>query len=665
MAATKNLGRYEIVRELGKGAMGVVYEAVDPAIGRKVALKTILPQQGISTEEQEMRKERFQREARAAGVLSHPNIVTVYDVGEDRFSDTTFFAMEFITGDDLSKVLRARGPLPPEEVISVLAQVGDALDYAHRNGIVHRDIKPANIVLMPNGRVKVTDFGIAKLDSSTLTQTGAYLGTPTFMAPEMISGRQVDGRADLFSLGVVAYQLLTNAKPFAGENLATLSYQIVNRDPTPVRQHRPDLPAEVEDVMLHVLAKQPEDRYANCMEFVRDMKAVLVPDADNTVDYAEQTRAVGGPPSARSRTVARPSEADVTRSDRSMASTASATRVEQSQATLASVGKTGGLLIGVAGGLALLFFATVAIVVYLVFLRKPVVPIPTPTPPPTIVTPTQTVAPPSPTIPSPPPTTAAPPSPTLPTPDPAELAKKQRLEGLYNDATQAYVAGDYNKTIDICNAILKEDGGNQRAFDLLDRARKSKRDEELAKRTPTPMPMPSPSASPTPSPSPTMAGMGEHPTAKPTEVAKGPDSTPAPAGHAGHGGEPAATHGAPPPGDGGVESAGEGSTLAINFEHRLESGTITVWVDGKLVMDEGFEGKGKALIKIKRFQIGEESKLSKSISVSPGEHEVRVRVNGSGVDTMDRVSTSFKAGKTRQLNVGIGNVDRKIELEWE
>ena len=228
------LGRYEVLNELGKGAMGVVYLAKDPVIGRLVAIKTIRDSQteDDDSESREFR-ERFVREAQTAGILSHPNIVTIHDIGEDTESRTSFIAMEYIEGRNLKSLLADKKKFSWDEVADLIAQIGEALDYAHRKGIIHRDIKPANIIMTTDGKVKITDFGIAKVASSNLTTTGQFLGTPNYMSPEQVSGAPVDGRSDIFSLGVVLYEMLTNRKPFSGDNLTAISYKIVHEDFTP------------------------------------------------------------------------------------------------------------------------------------------------------------------------------------------------------------------------------------------------------------------------------------------------------------------------------------------------------------------------------------------------------------------------------------------------
>lgn len=252
------LGRYRIERELGQGAMGTVYLGIDPKINRQVAIKTLAYQQ-VDSDELPRVKERFFREAEAAGNLSHPNIVTIYDVGEE--ADLAFFAMEFLAGEDLSCYCRPRQRLPVYQVIRILSQTAGALDYAHRQGVIHRDIKPANIVLLAGGQVKVTDFGIAKITTSSSTETGIILGTPSYMSPEQVAGKKVDGRSDLFSLGVVMYELLSGEKPFQGETMTALMYNIANANCRPLAEVCPKLPPCCYTIVDKLLQKTLTRRY--------------------------------------------------------------------------------------------------------------------------------------------------------------------------------------------------------------------------------------------------------------------------------------------------------------------------------------------------------------------------------------------------------------------
>ncbi|MDQ6891451.1 MAG: protein kinase, partial [Acidobacteriota bacterium] len=267
-ARLSKLGRYEVLSELGKGAMGIVYLAKDPVIGRMVAIKTIrASSMGDDDSESREFRERFVREAQTAGILSHPHIVTIHDIGEDPDTQTSFIAMEYIEGKNLKSLLNERANFSYDQVAEMIAQVAEAIDYAHRKGIIHRDIKPANIIITTDEKVKITDFGIAKVASSNLTTTGQFLGTPNYMSPEQVSGAPVDGRSDIFSLGVVLYELLTHRKPFVGENLTAISYKIVHEDFTPPAELSSEVPTEFNPIVARAMAKDPWNRYQRGKDF--------------------------------------------------------------------------------------------------------------------------------------------------------------------------------------------------------------------------------------------------------------------------------------------------------------------------------------------------------------------------------------------------------------
>ncbi len=281
--AMTKAGRYEIVGELGRGSMGIVYKGFDPVIGRTVAIKTMLPE-GLSSQEFEEYKTRFQREAMAAGILAHPNIITVYDFGED--NGVLYLAMEFLEGQSLETILQERTVLPIEIILPIYDQVCSALDHAHRNMIVHRDVKPANIMILQNGLVKMTDFGIAKMMSMGMTQAGQILGTPNYMSPEQVKGRQIDGRSDIFSLGVILYELVTGEKPFGGQNITTVIYKIIHENPIPPLELDSSIPAGLSYIISKALAKSVDDRYQTCRELAEDLRnyknldnAVVAPSA--------------------------------------------------------------------------------------------------------------------------------------------------------------------------------------------------------------------------------------------------------------------------------------------------------------------------------------------------------------------------------------------------
>lgn len=260
------LGRYQVERELGRGAMGLVYLGRDPKIGRTVAIKTMALSQEFDSDQLEEVRKRFFREAETAGRLNHPNIVTIYDVGEDQ--ELAYIAMDYLKGENLLTYCKPDNLLPAEKVFEIVEQVGEALDYAHNNNVVHRDIKPANIIYdQETGTVKVTDFGVAHLTDSSKTRTGTILGSPSYMSPEQLAGKRVDGRSDLFSLGITLYQLLTGELPFIGESLASLMYKIANEKHPDVRMFRPDLPPCVSKVVNKALNKEIDKRFQSGVQF--------------------------------------------------------------------------------------------------------------------------------------------------------------------------------------------------------------------------------------------------------------------------------------------------------------------------------------------------------------------------------------------------------------
>jgi serine/threonine-protein kinase len=259
-----SLGRYEILEELGRGAMGIVYKGRDPKLNRVTAIKTIRFTDDFDEEQAAKIREQFYREAEVVAKLSHPNIVTIYDVGEDL--DLSYLAMEYLEGENLEAFVRKDNLMPIRKGIDLTAQVCDALAYAHSHGIVHRDIKPANIMILKNGLVKVTDFGIARATATSKTRTGVIKGTPYYMSPEQISGMKVDGRSDIFSLGIVFYQLLTGELPFGGENLAAIMYQITTVEPDPPTKHNPKIYKAAVAIVNRALEKSLESRYQDAKQ---------------------------------------------------------------------------------------------------------------------------------------------------------------------------------------------------------------------------------------------------------------------------------------------------------------------------------------------------------------------------------------------------------------
>jgi serine/threonine protein kinase len=270
MVTATRAGRYEILDELGRGGMGVVYRAKDPSIGRIVAVKTIrLSEEGTGMSHAQL-VERFQTEARAAGLLTHPNIVVIYDVGE---SDGLYYiTMELVNGKSLQSLLDSGEKFPLRRLLRLMEQICSALQFAHDHKVVHRDIKPANVMLTGEDFVKITDFGTAQIMQYGASQQTSAVGTPGYMSPEQIKGNAVDGRTDIFSLGVVLYEMTTGQKPFRGQDIGTILYHILNEEPVPPHQLNPNIPPGVSSTILKALSKSPHLRYENCREFLEDLK---------------------------------------------------------------------------------------------------------------------------------------------------------------------------------------------------------------------------------------------------------------------------------------------------------------------------------------------------------------------------------------------------------
>jgi hypothetical protein len=258
----QRIGRYVRLEPIGRGAMGVVYRAQDPLIHRTVAIKVLLPSKGLEPEELFVVRERFRREAQAAGGIDHPHIVRILDVGEDTESGDLYIVMEHLPGPNLESMIR-ESRLDVRQSVEIIGQVAAGLDAAHERQIVHRDVKPSNILFTDRGDAKIVDFGITQIASSSLTQDISQLGTPAYMSPEQVSGKPIDMRADLFSLGVLSYEMLTGARPFTGPDVMSLAYAITHAEPTPISKANPELPAELDRVFALMMAKDPADRFTS------------------------------------------------------------------------------------------------------------------------------------------------------------------------------------------------------------------------------------------------------------------------------------------------------------------------------------------------------------------------------------------------------------------
>ena len=271
----ETLGRYQVEAEIGRGAMGVVYRARDPKIDRLVAIKTI-SLAGLEPEGEREYRERFLHEARAAGRLSHPGIVTIFDAGEDPGTREPYLVMEYISGQSLSKVLSANsGKLPVADALRLTLEISEALNYAHSQGVVHRDIKPANILITDDGHAKIADFGVARLNHALTTHTGQIFGSPAYMAPEQLTRGQADARSDLFSVGVMLYSMLTGFRPFQGNSAETVCFKVMNVEPVPVTSFQATLDPALDHIVSRAIAKEPDERYQSGAELAADIRAFL------------------------------------------------------------------------------------------------------------------------------------------------------------------------------------------------------------------------------------------------------------------------------------------------------------------------------------------------------------------------------------------------------
>ncbi len=286
----KSISRYELLSELGRGAMARVYLARDPNINRKVALKVLEPRGLASTIDEEELRLRFLLEARAAGNLRHPSAVAIYDADHDADTGLSFIAMEWVDGQTLDELLKATdAPLPLDRALAIIGQVASALDAAHEQGLIHRDVKPANILLDKEGNAKLSDFGIAKTDALGLTYTGQVLGTPNYMSPEQLRDEELDGRSDLFALGVVLYQCLTGQQPFQADSIPALAHKILHASPTPPRSLNAGIPPSVASSMLRVLEKRPDERFQSGAKLVEALEPTASPPTQ-TVDLTHPSQ---------------------------------------------------------------------------------------------------------------------------------------------------------------------------------------------------------------------------------------------------------------------------------------------------------------------------------------------------------------------------------------
>jgi eukaryotic-like serine/threonine-protein kinase len=410
----ERFGRYEVLAEIGDGAMGRVFAAWDPAVSRKVAVKTVKAEYLTPETAPEYRR-RFRREAQAAGGLNHPSIVRVFDVGDD------YLVMEHVEGKTLQRLIREEGRIAPGAVLRLLSPVAEAVDFAHRAGIVHRDIKPANVIVQPDGRPKLMDFGVAHVQASVMTTAGEILGSPTYMSPEQIAGQEVTARSDVYSLAVVAYEMLTGQPPFQGKTITQIIYRVMHDLPPPPRRWNSTLPSRYDDVFARALAKDPAQRFARAADFVTALDI-------GEIEHAQSLEATETVPAALPQAP-----------DDSPTLLAPPPREPATGAVL-DASRVVLLVILAFGGLGLL--VALALAAGLFLRREPGRPTEAPVPPTTIAAPPESPAPPSPEAAASPPSRATPAAPRaarLPThtptpeappppPTPAPTAEGQLVE---------------------------------------------------------------------------------------------------------------------------------------------------------------------------------------------------------------------------------------------
>jgi serine/threonine-protein kinase len=534
---SRTIGRYEIGRELGRGAMGIVYEARDPALGRTIALKTI--QAAIAgRQDREAFERRFFAEAQVAAKLQHPGIVVVHDVGRDTASGTLYIALEYLKGRTLAELTDGGRGLAWMDAVRILASVGRALHHAHGNGIVHRDMKPANVMVLDSGETKIMDFGIAKIEASFhhLTTPGEFLGTPLYMAPEQAQGQPVSPRTDVFALGAIGFTLLTGRPAFVGDSVARIVMRVVNEDAGAPSLIAPSVPKEIDAIIGRALAKNPDHRYADAVAMAEDLEAVL---------EGREPPNLHAPPRPLAETTAARAELVVAEDD----------PVEAALHALVAS------------------------------------------------SPTRTIARP---------------------PTPVDTADVKLQSTLTPGATVPPPGTRRAQPVWLwVVALLVLGGGGAAVTGVFD-------------------PPPEPAAA-TPAPPTTLAALAATPVPEPDPRPTAPETRSAPA-------TPVTAPASDAPG-----------RLAIDFEHPFRSGSLKVWVDGELVIDQKLSGQAarKLVFSVRRGSYRDE------LEVSPGSHTVKVQVKWDEGEKTERVAARFKPGVTRRLQVRLGWLRKNLSLEWQ
>ncbi len=614
------IGRYEIRRELGHGMMGVVYEAWDPALGRSIALKTIQLAFPLTAQERETFEQRFLAEARTAARLSHPGIVIVHDVGRDPETGTLYIALEHLKGRTLAAIIKEGPPWDWRDALRTLGRVAEALHHAHSQGVLHRDIKPANIMVLPSGEPKIMDFGIAKIETARikLTIAGQFFGTPLYMSPEQALGQKLDARTDLFSVGAIAYTLLTGKLAFGAENVMKIIRRVVAEDPPPPSQLVRDLPVEVDYLLARSLAKSPTDRYTDGKAMAEDIEDILAGRTPrHLAGWIRPLRAENM--LATDALAPVPSEPDL-----ELVLLEDATRKSSPAVDLET--QIDSLLSGAVSA-------------------APVLPSPGAQPG-GLRAPEATRA----------PTAAARSEPSaMPR---RGVALAGRAANRPSPRALAILTATIMLAVPI--AFLAHPEWGPRAIPPV----QAPPFAQPSSPRPQGAPLPAPPAVTTPSSAP-LPAVPPAASADAGQTPVSPQGSPATAFSA-----PPASPVAPPPAEPGtattrarvVQPTLAPAQLAFDFEHFLKAGTLRIWVDDRLVVEEDIEGHvSKEIIGIKMRK----GRVEDVLKVSPGKREVRVQVTWEDNSREERLLGTFKSGGTRHLEIRLGRLLKNLSLEWK
>jgi hypothetical protein len=623
----RQIARYEIRRELGRGVMGVVYRAWDPVLGRTIALKTIKPVTGSPAQDEAWEK-RFLIEAQAAARLSHPAIVVVYDVGRDPETGVSYMALEYLEGQTLAEKSAPGRPLPWREALRIVGQVAEGLHHAHAQGVVHRDIKPANIMIVASGDAKILDFGVARLDEGSLTNPGDLCGTPLYMSPEQASGHALDARSDIFSLGAVAWTLLTGQTPFDAPSLSAILTRVMHRSPPPPSELVSGIPKQVDEIVARALAKMPEDRYPDGRQLAEDIEDALADRVPrhraewNPLRIGERTRvSLGG--RDKHLPALEPLKGDTAPS--------SGHRTRRA---------------GVRAALLLLLVASAAayfhvhpedqqlwtLLAHRAAASRPGVALRSwARPPSTSTSPAAGGAAVWPDAPRSGATPARPAglleSPSAVTADVTAHSGSEVIGASPSGATSATPHAALEATIE--SRPPRMAAAQDQTADT-----SGPRAEEPASSMP-------PAAPPTPQPT---------PTPQPPAASAAGDTVTSPSPPA-----PSPAQARPRP------KKAPSAYLSIGFQHRLKGGTLEVWVDGVQVAKEKLDSS--VTKKVLLFELRRGS-IQQTLQLEPGRHEVKVRVRSNGETRSARTTAVFRAGATRRLELSLSRLSGKVALAW-